>query len=132
MSVVDDTSDPDTGIDTGLDSELLDGLRLGPDGLITAVVQQHDTREVLMVAWMDAEALTETLTTRRGTYFSRSRQERWRKGDTSGHVQHVVRVSADCDGDTLLVEVDQVGPACHTGTRSCFDGRVVLDPAVPA
>lgn len=137
MSAVDptsdlgDTSDPDTGIDTGLDSELLAGLRFGPDGLITAVVQQHDTREVLMVAWMDAEALTETLTTRRGTYFSRSRQERWRKGDTSGHVQHVVRVSADCDSDTLLVEVDQVGPACHTGTRTCFDGRVVLDGAAP-
>lgn len=133
MSGVDPTRDSsEPGAGGGSDRALLDGLRFGPDGLITAVVQQHDTREVLMVAWMDAGALTETLTTRRGTYFSRSRQERWRKGETSGHVQHVVRVSADCDGDTLLVEVDQVGPACHTGTRSCFDGRVVLDPAVPA
>lgn len=127
-----DTSDPDTGVDTGLDTELLDRVRFDDAGLVTAVVQQHDTREVLMVAWMDAEALSETLTTRRGTYFSRSRQQRWRKGDTSGHVQHVVRVSSDCDGDTLLVEVDQVGPACHTGTRTCFDGRVLLDPGTPA
>jgi phosphoribosyl-AMP cyclohydrolase len=101
-------------------------VRFGPDGLVVAVVQQHDTGEVLMVAWMDEGAVRETLTTRRGTYWSRSRQERWRKGDTSGNVQHVVRVSRDCDGDTLLVEVDQVGPACHTGTRTCFDGRTLL------
>ncbi|MFC5382426.1 phosphoribosyl-AMP cyclohydrolase [Aquipuribacter nitratireducens] len=106
--------------------ELLAQVRFGPDGLVAAVVQQHDTREVLMVAWMDEGALRETLTSRRGTYWSRSRQERWRKGDTSGHVQHVVRVSRDCDGDTLLVEVDQVGAACHTGTRTCFDDRVLL------
>ncbi len=96
-------------------------MRFGADGLVAAVAQQHDSREVLMVAWMDRAALAETLTSRRGTYFSRSRQERWRKGDTSGHVQHVVRVSVDCDGDTVLLEVDQVGPACHTGTRTCFD-----------
>jgi len=107
---------------------LLDGVRFGADGLVVAVVQQHDSREVLMVAWMDRAALVETVTTRRGTYFSRSRQERWRKGDTSGHVQHVVRVSHDCDGDTVLLEVDQVGPACHTGTRTCFDDRVLLAP----
>jgi phosphoribosyl-AMP cyclohydrolase len=107
--------------------ELEGRVRFGADGLVAAVVQQHDTREVLMLAWMDEAALRETVTTRRGTYFSRSRQERWRKGDTSGHVQHVVRVSYDCDGDTVLLEVDQTGPACHTGTRTCFDGRVLLD-----
>jgi phosphoribosyl-AMP cyclohydrolase len=90
------------------------------------------TPEVLMVAWMDRAALAETLATGRGTYFSRSRQQRWRKGDTSGHVQHVVRVSADCDGDTVLLEVDQVGPACHTGTRSCFEGRVLRAAEAPA
>lgn len=111
-----------------VDPALLDRVRFGADGLVVAVVQQHDTREVLMVAWMDRAALVETLTTRRGTYFSRSRQERWRKGDTSGHVQHVVRVSTDCDGDTVVLEVDQVGPACHTGTRTCFDDRVLLAP----
>ena len=111
-----------------VDPSLPDRVRFGADGLVVAVVQQHDTREVLMVAWMDRAALVETLTTRRGTYFSRSRQERWRKGDTSGHVQHVVRVSTDCDGDTVLLEVDQVGPACHTGTRTCFDDRVLLAP----
>lgn len=101
-------------------------VRFGPDGLVAVVVQQHDTREVLMVAWMDRSSLAETLATRRATYWSRSRQERWRKGDTSGHVQRVVRVSVDCDGDTLLLEVDQTGVACHTGSRTCFDGRVLL------
>lgn len=110
----------------------LDQVRFTADGLVAAVVQQHDTREVLMVAWMDRAALDETLATRRATYFSRSRQRRWRKGDTSGHVQRVVRVSADCDGDTLLVEVDQTGVACHTGTRTCFDDRVLLPPEGPA
>ena len=111
---------------------LLERVRFGADGLVVAGAQQHDTREVLMLAWMDRAALVETVTTRRGTYFSRSRQERWRKGDTSGHVQHVVRVSADCDGDTVLLEVDQVGPACHTGTRSCFEGRVLRAAEAPA
>jgi len=76
-----------------------------------------------MVGWMDDEALHRTLTTGRVTYWSRSRQEYWRKGDTSGHVQHVRSVALDCDGDALLVQVDQEGPACHTGTRTCFDGR---------
>ena len=112
--------------------DLLGRVRFGADGLVAAVAQQHGTGEVLMVAWMDRAALAETLTTRRGTYFSRSRQERWRKGDTSGHVQHVVRVRVDCDGDTVLLEVDQVGPACHTGTRTCFDDRVLLEAEVPA
>jgi phosphoribosyl-AMP cyclohydrolase len=86
-------------------------------------VQQHDSREVLMVGWMDDEALRRTLTTGRVTFWSRSRQEYWRKGDTSGHTQWVKSVSLDCDGDALLVTVDQVGAACHTGTRTCFDGR---------
>ena len=88
-----------------------------------AVVQQHDSGEVLMVGWMDDEALRRTLTSGRATYWSRSRSEYWRKGDTSGHIQLVRSVALDCDGDALLVRVDQVGPACHTGTRSCFDGR---------
>lgn len=99
------------------------------DGLVAAVVQQFDTREVLMVGWMDAEALSRTLTTGRVTFWSRSRQEYWRKGDTSGHVQLVKGARVDCDGDTLLIEVDQVGAACHTGTRTCFD-TVDLEPVV--
>ncbi|WP_432547060.1 phosphoribosyl-AMP cyclohydrolase [Kineococcus sp. SYSU DK004] len=98
-------------------------LKRDPAGLVCAVVQQHDTREVLMVAWMDETALASTLSTGRATYWSRSRRSLWRKGDTSGHVQHVKRVSLDCDGDALLVEVDQVGAACHTGDRTCFDAR---------
>ncbi len=92
-------------------------------GLVAAVVQQHGTGQVLMVGWMDDEALHRTLTTGRVTYWSRSRSEYWRKGDTSGHVQHVRSVALDCDGDAVLVTVDQVGPACHTGSLSCFDGR---------
>ncbi|WP_369047228.1 phosphoribosyl-AMP cyclohydrolase [Sinomonas sp. P10A9] len=92
-------------------------------GLVAAVVQQHDTNEVLMVGWMDDEALHRTLTSGRVTFWSRSRREYWRKGDTSGHVQWVKSVDLDCDGDALLVRVDQIGAACHTGTRTCFDGR---------
>ncbi|SDS56330.1 phosphoribosyl-AMP cyclohydrolase [Paraoerskovia marina] len=91
------------------------------DGLVAAIVQQHDTGEVLMLGWMDDEALHRTLTSGRVTFWSRSRQEYWRKGDTSGHVQHVRSVALDCDGDALLVRVDQVGAACHTGAQSCFD-----------
>ncbi|MGX5770100.1 phosphoribosyl-AMP cyclohydrolase [Microbacterium trichothecenolyticum] len=94
-----------------------------PDGLVAAVIQQWDTREVLMLGWMDAEALRRTLTEGRVTFWSRSRQEYWRKGDTSGHIQLVRAASLDCDGDTILVEVEQIGAACHTGTRTCFDGR---------
>jgi phosphoribosyl-AMP cyclohydrolase len=90
-------------------------------GLVAAVVQQHDTGEVLMVGWMNDEALVRTLTTGRVTFWSRSRQELWRKGDTSGHTQWVRSVALDCDGDALLVRVDQVGPACHTGAHSCFE-----------
>jgi phosphoribosyl-AMP cyclohydrolase len=95
-------------------------LRFDAQGLLPAVVQDDRDGTVLMVAWMDVEAVRRTLTTGRTWFWSRSRQEYWRKGDTSGHVQHVRSVTADCDGDTLLVRVEQVGPACHTGTRSCF------------
>lgn len=92
-------------------------------GLVAAVVQQFDTSEVLMLGWMDDEALHRTMTSGRVTFYSRSRQEYWRKGDTSGHVQWVKSVAMDCDGDALLIRVDQVGAACHTGTRTCFEGR---------
>jgi phosphoribosyl-AMP cyclohydrolase len=108
------------------------GLRFTEAGLICAVAQQYDTREVLMVAWMDAEALRRTLETGAATYFSRSRQQYWVKGETSGHTQRVLQVRHDCDGDALLLLVDQRGPACHTGSRSCFDGRPIplaVDPA---
>jgi len=90
-------------------------------GLVPAIVQQWDTHEVLMLGWMDAEALRRTLTSGRATYWSRSRREYWRKGDTSGHIQIVKGARLDCDGDAVLLEVEQVGPACHTGTRTCFD-----------
>ena len=95
-------------------------LTYNSDGLIPAVAQDADTREVLMMAWMDEEALRRTLATGKATYWSRSRQEYWVKGETSGHHQAVVSVAADCDGDTLLVTVRQTGAACHTGNRTCF------------
>ncbi len=106
------------------------------DGLAPAIVQQWDTREVLMLAWLDAEALRRTLTTGRAIYWSRSRQEYWRKGDTSGNIQRIHEARLDCDGDAILLLVDQTGPACHTGTRTCFDaadleavdGLAVQDP----
>ncbi|WP_203138576.1 phosphoribosyl-AMP cyclohydrolase [Microbacterium sp. JZ31] len=91
------------------------------EGLAPAIVQQWDSGEVLMLAWLDAEALRRTLTAGRVTYWSRSRGEYWRKGDTSGHIQRVVEARLDCDGDAVLLKVDQIGPACHTGTRTCFD-----------
>ncbi|MFS0715078.1 phosphoribosyl-AMP cyclohydrolase [Microbacterium sp. 2P01SA-2] len=99
------------------------------NGLVASIVQQHDTREVLMLAWMDAEALRRTLTSGRVTFWSRSRQEYWRKGDTSGHIQLVRGARLDCDGDAVLLLVEQVGAACHTGTRTCFDADD-LDPVV--
>ena len=111
---------------TCLAPDIADRLKRDAQGLVAAVVQQHDTGEVLMVGWMDDEALHRTLTTGRATYWSRSRGEYWRKGDTSGHVQRVREVRLDCDGDALLVVVDQVGAACHTGDRSCFDADVLL------
>jgi len=108
---------------SSLDPEIAGLLKRDAAGLVTAVVQQHDTREVLMVGWMDDEALHRTLTTGRATYWSRSRQELWVKGETSGNLQWVRGVRLDCDGDTVLVAVDQEGPACHTGDRTCFDAR---------
>jgi len=105
---------------SALDPAVAARLKRDAAGLIAAVVQQHDTGEVLMLAWMDDEALHRTLTTGRATYWSRSRQEYWVKGDTSGHRQWVRDVRLDCDGDALLVLVDQEGPACHTGKRPCF------------
>jgi len=108
-----------------LPQEVAAALKRDGAGLVAAVVQQYDTNEVLMLGWMDDEALHRTMTTGRVTFYSRSRQEYWRKGDTSGHVQWVKSVAMDCDGDALLVRVDQVGAACHTGTRTCFDGRAL-------
>lgn len=90
-------------------------------GLVAAIVQQYDSAEVLMLGWMDDEALSRTLTSGRVTFYSRSRQEYWRKGDTSGNVQYVQSISIDCDGDALLIKVDQIGAACHNGTRTCFE-----------
>jgi len=101
-------------------------LKRDAQGLVAAVVQQHGTGEVLMVGWMDDEALHRTLTTGRATYWSRSRETYWRKGDTSGNTQTVKEVRLDCDGDALLVVVDQVGAACHTGDRTCFDADALL------
>lgn len=109
-----------TAAPSGLDPAIAARLTRTTDGLVPAVVQQHDTGEVLMLAWMDDEALHRTLTTGRATYFSRSRGTYWVKGETSGHTQHVRSVALDCDGDTLLVRVEQTGPACHTGERTCF------------
>ena len=101
--------------------ELLAAVRFDADGLVPAIAQQQGSGEVLMMAWMSRESLELTLTTGRATYWSRSRGRLWVKGEDSGHSQRVLSVAADCDGDTLLLEVDQLGAACHTGTRTCFD-----------
>jgi len=106
---------------------VIDRARFAGDGLLPAIIQQHDTRDVLMLGYMDAEALRRTLTEGRVTFWSRSRQEYWRKGDTSGNVQYVRTAALDCDGDTVLVTVEQIGPACHTGAHACFD----VDPLSP-
>ena len=113
-----------------LDPSVADRLTRDAHGLVAAIVQQHDSREVLMLGWMDDEALRRTLTTGRVVFWSRSRQEYWRKGDTSGHAQYVKAVRIDCDGDALLVEVDQVGAACHTGAPTCFDAGGPLPATV--
>ena len=98
----------------------IDGLKVDADGLIPAIAQQHDTGEVLMLAWMNRESIRSTLASGRVVYWSRSRQALWRKGESSGQVQHLVELRADCDRDCLLLLVDQTGVACHTGRRSCF------------
>jgi phosphoribosyl-AMP cyclohydrolase len=115
-----------------LDPAVADRLKRNDAGLVAAIAQQHDTGEVLMLGWMDDEALARTLATGRATYWSRSRGEYWTKGETSGHRQWVRRVSLDCDGDTVLLQVDQEGPACHTGTRTCFDDGLVWETEAPA
>ena len=106
---------------------VLDRVTFGPDGLVPAVIQQWDTKDVLMLGYMNAEALRRTLLEGRVTFWSRSRQEFWRKGDTSGNRQFVRGAALDCDSDAILVTVDQHGPACHTGAHACFD----VDPLVP-
>ncbi|MFG6177280.1 phosphoribosyl-AMP cyclohydrolase [Halomonas sp. THAF12] len=105
--------------------EILDAIRFNDDGLIPAIAQQHDSGEVLMMAWMNRESLEETLDTGQVCYWSRSRGKLWRKGESSGQQQRLKRAALDCDGDTLLLQVEQTGPACHTGRRNCF--YVVLE-----
>ncbi|WP_406273504.1 phosphoribosyl-AMP cyclohydrolase [Nocardia sp. NBC_00881] len=109
-----------------LDPAIAARLKRNDAGLVSAVAQERATGDVLMVAWMDDEALARTLETRKATYYSRSRQQYWVKGETSGHTQYVHEVRLDCDGDTILLVVDQEGAACHTGTRTCFDSDVLL------
>ena len=109
---------------TPLDPATIDSavrtIRFNADGLVAAIAQQHDSGEVLMLAWMNEQAVRETLATGRVCYWSRSRGEFWRKGDTSGHIQNLKELRIDCDGDTLLALVEQVGVACHTGRHNCF------------
>ncbi len=138
------TGDSETTTSAGVSragiSAALDAIAWNGDGLVPAIAQQHDSGEVLMMAWMNRDAVAETLSTGKVCYFSRSRKRLWRKGETSGQVQRLVELKVDCDGDTLLLAVDQTGVACHTGRRSCFfraarsDGLaivagVVTDPA---
>lgn len=104
--------------------EVLDYVKFNGDGLIPAIAQQHDTGEVLMMAWMNIKALRETLRTGRVCYWSRSREAYWRKGEESGNVQTLKELRLDCDGDTILLKVDQQGPACHSGRRNCFYNHV--------
>jgi phosphoribosyl-AMP cyclohydrolase len=117
---------------------VLEVIRFDAAGLVPAIAQQHDTGEVLMMAWMNREAVAETLATQRVCYFSRSRGALWRKGETSGQVQHLKELRLDCDGDALLLLVDQQGVACHTGRRSCFynawrggQWTVIAEPQIP-
>lgn len=109
-----------------LDPAISERLKRNADGLVAAVVQEATTGDVLMQAWMNDEALALTLATRKGTYWSRSRQQLWVKGETSGHTQEVVEARLDCDGDTVLLKVNQTGAACHTGTTTCFDSDRLL------
>jgi len=109
------TTYPQAAID-----KMLAAIQFDAQGLVPAIAQQHGTGEVLMMAYMDRNAVAETMRTGRACYWSRSRQAPWRKGDTSGHVQKLVELRIDCDGDTLLVEVEQTGVACHTGRHNCF------------
>lgn len=108
-----------------LDPTIADRLKRNDAGLVAAIAQDATTGAVLMQAWMNDEALHLTLTTGQATYWSRSRNELWVKGATSGHTQKVREARLDCDGDTVLLQVDQVGPACHTGTTTCFDSDLL-------
>ena len=99
---------------------VLNSINFDERGLVAAIAQQHDTGEVLMLAWMDREAVTKTLETGQVHYWSRSRKALWHKGETSGHTQTLIEFRIDCDADALLLRIDQLGPACHTGARSCF------------
>jgi phosphoribosyl-AMP cyclohydrolase len=114
---------------------ILDAIRFDASGLVAAIAQQHDTGEVLMMAWMNAESIRETLATNRVCYFSRSRGKLWRKGETSGQTQLLMELRVDCDGDTLLLLVHQAGVACHTGRRNCFfraaRGGALVEIAAP-
>ncbi|NNH72063.1 phosphoribosyl-AMP cyclohydrolase [Nocardia uniformis] len=109
-----------------LDPAIATRLKRNEAGLVAAIAQEKSTGDVLMMAWMDDEALARTLETRKATYYSRSRQQYWVKGETSGHTQYVHEVRLDCDGDAILLIVDQAGAACHTGTHTCWDGDVLL------
>ena len=106
--------------DTITKKAFLDAVTYTPDGLVPAIAQSAATGQVLMMAWMNAETLAHTLHTGEMTYWSRSRKQVWKKGETSGHTQRVVEAYVDCDGDVLLFKVDQIGPACHTGAPNCF------------
>ncbi len=110
--------------------DVLNTLKFNEDGLIPAIAQQHDTGEVLMMAWMNRESLNETLETKQVCYWSRSRQKLWRKGESSGQQQKLIELRIDCDGDTLLLLVDQWGAACHTGRRNCFYNVIQGDRVV--
>jgi len=114
-----------------LDPRIADLLRPDDRGLLPVVVQSIDSGEVLMLAWMDTEALSRTLRSGQATYWSRSRGEYWVKGETSGHKQRVRHVLLDCDGDTILLRVEQTGPACHTGSRTCFSTELATESGVP-
>jgi len=109
------TTYPQAAID-----KMLAAIRFDTNGLVAAIAQQRGSGEVLMMAWMDRDAVAETMRTGRVCYWSRSRKAPWRKGDTSGHIQELIELRVDCDGDTLLVEVEQTGVACHTGRHNCF------------
>jgi phosphoribosyl-AMP cyclohydrolase len=115
--------------DVVLDAAVAARLRRDSSGLVPAVVQEHGSGAVLMMAWMNDAALARTLSTGEATYWSRSRRQLWVKGETSGHRQRVRSVALDCDGDTLLVRVDQTGPACHTGNPTCFSDILLDDVA---
>ena len=109
-----------SGIKPPIDDSFLPKVAFNADGLVPAIAQQHDTGEVLMLAWMSRQSLEETLQTGQVCYWSRSRRQLWHKGETSGHVQRLVGCKVDCDGDTVLLSVEQTGAACHTGARTCF------------